>query len=134
MNKGRCWFETLAIVCEKTCASLFVGTSLHFHKSNVSYMHVFYFCFRFNIFMISRILGILLYLKTVKFFSQLISAHKQTKLGRSRLSSFLAFLIATMGKNVEVAMSLMTGTGLEPTMTYFANKHSTIYLTIGQFD
>ena len=54
--------------------------------------------------MISRILGILLYIKTVNFFSQHISAHKQTKLGRSRLSGFLAFLIATMGKNVEVAI------------------------------
>ena len=104
LNKGCSWFETLAIVCEKTRTSLYLGTSLHFHKSNVSYMHVFYFCFRFNIFMVSRILGILLYIKTVKFFPQHISAHKQPKLGRSRLYSFPAFLIAAMGKNVEVAI------------------------------
>ena len=54
--------------------------------------------------MISRILGILVYIKTGKFFPQRISAHKQPKLGRSRLYIFPAFSIATMGKNVEVAI------------------------------
>ena len=54
--------------------------------------------------MISRILAILLYIKTAKLFPQHISAHKQPKLGRSRLYSFPAFLITAMGKNVEVAI------------------------------
>ena len=69
--------------------------------------------------MISRILGILLYIKTAKFFPQHISAHKQPKLGRSRLSSFLAFLIATMGKKVEVAIFLKP---------YRLEKHVSQYL------
>ena len=133
-------------VCEKTHTSHFLSTSLHFHRPIYFLYANFLLLFQAQYFMILRILGILLYInQDCKIFP---SAHKLPKLVRSRISSFLPFLIAAIGKNVEVAfffsealqtgksclsISLMTGMGLEPTTTQFVNEHSIIQLTTGQF-
>ena len=60
-------------VCEKNHTSKLLSTSLHFYRPSVSYTHVFYFCLRSNVFIILRMLGIFMYIKTVKFFPQRIS-------------------------------------------------------------
>ena len=60
-------------VCEKTHTSKLLSASLHFHRTSVSYTHVFYFCLRSNVFIILLMLGIFMYIKTVKFFPQHIS-------------------------------------------------------------